>query len=180
MDLVDLRALGANAKRSAFRLETMPQYVVPQEAELFAAWNAGMAPPRRTPENDPAMARLQRELQRGLRRYRVHILDRPLTPYLRFEIYLYLDSVAVGSEVYVADRDAHPDLADLREEFFIYDDETVVRMFYDEEGHFLYPEFVDDVEPYLAMRDTAMRHAEPLLDYMARTGLTEEALTMPR
>lgn len=178
MDLDDLRRIGGAAKRSAFRLETLPQYLVPQEAERFAAWNAGIAPPRRTPENDEAMARLQAELERGLRRYRVHILDQPLTPYLRFELYLYLDSVAVGRETYVADRDAHPDLANLHEDFWMYDDETVVRMFYDEEGHFLYPELAADIEPYRALHDVAMRHAEPLLDYMARTGLTEEALRM--
>ncbi len=178
MDLDDLRRIGGAATRSAFRLETLPQYLVPQEEVRFTAWKAGVAPPRRTPENDAAMARLQSDLRRGLRRYRVHILDQPLTPYLRFELYLYLDSVAVGNEISVADRDAHPELADLREDFWMFDDETVVRMFYDEEGHFLRPELAEDIEPYRAMRDVALRHSEPLLDYMARTGLTEEALTM--
>lgn len=178
MDLEDLRRIGGAARRSAFRLETLPQYLVPQEAELFAAWNAGVAPPRRTPENNEAMARLQGEIQRGLRRYRVHILDQPLTAYLRFELYAYLDSVAVGNDIRVADRDTHPDLAGMHEDFWMYDDETVVRMFYDDEGRFLYPELAEDIEPYRALRDTAMRHSEPLLDYMARTGLSEDALRM--
>lgn len=178
MDLDDLRRIGGAAKESAFRLETLPQYLVPQEAESFADWKAGKPMPVRTPANHEGLARLKRDAARGFRRYRVHILDQPLTAYLRFELYLYLDSVAVGSEVYVADRDIHPDLAELHEDFWLYDDEIGVRMFYDDEGHFLYPELIDDLEPYREMRDTALAHAESLTDYLARKGLTPETLRM--
>jgi hypothetical protein len=178
MDLDDLRRIGGAAKKSAFRLETLPQYLVPQEAEIFADWKAGRPMSVRTPENNEGLARLKRDAARGFRRYRVHILDQPLTAYLRFELYLYLDSVVVGSEVYVVDRDIHPDLAELHEDFWLYDDEIGVRMFYDEEGHFLHPEPVDDIERYREMRDTAMRHAEPLNDYLARKNLTPERLRM--
>ena len=178
MDLDDLRRIGGDAKESAFRLETLPQYLVPQEAELFASWKAGEPIPVRTPENHEGIARLQRDAARGFRRYRVHILDQPLTAYLRFELYLYLDGVAVGSEISVVDRDTHPVLSELHEDFWLYDDEIGVRMFYDGEGHFLYPELIDDLEPYRRMRDTALRHAEPLTDYLARKGLTRETLRM--
>ncbi len=176
MDLDDLRRIGGAAKESAFRLETLPQYLVPQEAEEFADWKAGKPIRRRTPENHEGLARIQRAVARGFRRYRVHILDQPLTDYLRFELYGYLDSVAVGSEIYVADRDTHPDLAELHEDFWLYDDEIGVRMFYDGEGHFLYPELIDELKPYREMRDTSLRHAEPLTDYLARKGLTPEVL----
>lgn len=178
MDLDDLRRIGGAAKDSAFRLETLPQYLVPQEVESFADWKAGRPMPVRTPENHEGLALLKRDATRGFRRYRVHILDQPLTAYLRFEIYLYLDSVAIGSEVYVVDRDTHPDLAELREDFWLYDDEIGVQMFYDGEGHFLYPELIDDLEPYREMRDTVLRHAEPLTGYLARKGLTRETLRM--
>lgn len=178
MDLDDLRRIGGAAKQSAFRLETLPQYLVPQEAERFAMWNAGKPIQPRTPENSEQLARLQRDAARGFRRYRVHILDQPLTGYLRFELYLYLDSAAVGSEIYVVDRDDHPDLADLREDFWLYDDEIAVRMIYDDEGHFLCPELIDDTDPYREMRDTSLRHSEPLTSYLTRKGLTPETLRM--
>jgi hypothetical protein len=178
MDLDDLRRIGSAAKQSAFRLETLPQYLVPQEAERFAMWNAGKLIPPRTPENSELLARLQRDAARGFRRYRVHILDQPLTAYLRFELYLYLDSVAVGSEIYVVDRDDHPNLADLHEDFWLYDDEIAVRMIYDDEGHFLYPELIENIEPYREMRDTALRHSQPLTNYLARKNLTRDTLRM--
>ena len=141
-------------------------------------WNTGKLIPPRTPENSELLARLQRDAARGFRRYRVHILDQPLTTYLRFEIYLYLDAVAAGSEIYVVDRDDHPDLADLHEDFWLYDDEIGVRMIYDDKDHFLYPELIDGIEPYRKMRDTTLRHAEPLTDYLARKNLTPESLRM--
>lgn len=68
--------------------------------------------------------------------------------------------------------------SELHEDFWLYDDEIGVRMFYDNEGHFLYPELIDDLGPYREMRDTALRHAEPLTDYLARKGLTRETLRM--
>lgn len=178
MDLDDLGRIGREAKESAFRLEALPQYLVPKEAERFAMWNAGKPIPPRTPENSELLARLQRDAARGFRRYRVHILDQPLTSYLRFELYLYLDSVAVGSEIYVIERDDHSDLTDLHEDFWLYDDEIAVRMIYDDEGHFLYPELIDDIDPYREMRDTALCHSESLTDYLARKNLTPENLRM--
>jgi hypothetical protein len=178
MDLHDLRRIGSMAKKSAFRLETLPQYLVPQEADDFANWKAGKPPPARTPENNEGIARLQRDAAGGFRRYRVHILDQPLTAYLRFELYLYLDSVAVGSEVYVVDRDDHPSLAELREGFWLYDDEIVIKMVYDDEGHFLYPERVEDIGRYREMHDTALRHSEPLANYLSRKHLTRDTLRM--
>lgn len=174
MDLDDLRRIGGAAKESAFRLETLPQYLVPQEVESFADWKAGKPMPVRTPENHEGLARLKCDATRGFRRYRVHILDQPLTAYLRFELYLYLDGVAVGSEIYVVDRDTHPDLVELHEDFWLFDDEIGVRMFYDDEGHFLYPELIDDPEPYRELRDTSLRHAEPLTDYLVRKNLAPE------
>lgn len=134
--------------------------------------------PPHTPENHEGIPRLQRDATRGFRRYRVHILDQPRTAYLRFELYLYLGSVAVGSEIYVADRDNHPYLTDLHEDFWLFSDEIVVRMIYDDEGHFLHPELIDDIEPYRQIRDTALRHAAPLTDYLARKNLTPESLKM--
>lgn len=124
MELDDLRRIGDGAKLSAFRLETLPQYLVPGEAERFATWNAGEPMPPRTPENNEWLAQIQRDTARGFRWYRVHILDQPLTAYTRFELYSYMEGVAVGNEIYIADRDAHPDVADLHEDFWIFDDEV--------------------------------------------------------
>ncbi|MGQ0772832.1 MAG: DUF6879 family protein [Pseudonocardiales bacterium] len=178
MNLDDLRRLIDNVRISAFRLETLPQYLVPQEAEELASWKVGHKRTPRTPETHKYLAEFQRDVARGIRWYRVHILDQPLTAYLRFELCGYLANQAAGEEIYVVDRDTYADLESLHEDFWLYDDEIAVRMVYDDEGHFLYPAPVDEIERYREMRDTAMRYAEPLNNYLARKNLTPETLRM--
>lgn len=178
MDVDDLVRLIDNVRISAFRLETLPQYLVPQEAEEFASWKAGHQRMPRTPETHEYLADFQRDVAQGIRWYRVHILDQPLTPYLRFELCGYPANQAAGEEIYVVDRETHSDLESLHQDFWLYDDEIAVRMVYDDEGHFLYPERVNDIDDYRRMRDTAIRHAEPLNNYFARKNLTPENLRM--
>jgi hypothetical protein len=167
VDLSDLSALLDNAKRSAFRLETLPQYLVPQEEAKLAAWRRGERI-RRTPENNAWLAELKQIVAGGIRWYRVHILDYPLCEYSQFELYSYQDSAAVGQETFIADRAEHDELRDLHEDFWLVDGEVAVRMVYDDEGHFLRPEPIEDVRPYLAVRDTAMQCAAPLMEYLAQ------------
>ncbi|PZS40044.1 MAG: hypothetical protein DLM62_05000 [Pseudonocardiales bacterium] len=176
MNVDDLIQLIDNVHVSAFSLETLPTYLVPQEAEEFASWTAGWPRMPRTPDTHEYLRELQRDVARGIRWYRVHILDQPLTAYLRFELCGYLSNREAGEEIYVVDRDTHPDLGDLHEDFWLYDDEIAVRVVYDEEGRFLRSEPGDDLEHYREMRDTAMRHAETLNDYMVRRDLTPETL----
>lgn len=153
---------------------------MPQEAERFSAWKAGEPVAMRTPETTEWLARIQRDVANGFRWYRVHVLDQPLTEYSRFELWSYLASHAVGQEIYLVDRDDDAALADLHEDFWLYDDEIAVRMVYDDDGRFLRPERVEDIEPYREMRDITLRHAEPLNDYFARNNLTAETLRMTR
>jgi hypothetical protein len=74
----------------------------------------------------------------------------------------------VGQETFLADRAEHPELADMHEDFWLMDDDVAIRMVYDDEGHFLHPEHIDDVKRYLTIRDTAMKYADPLNDFMAQ------------
>lgn len=57
-----------------------------------------------------------------------------------------------GEEVFIANRAWHPDLANLHEDFWLYDHSMVVRMIYDDEGHLLHPERGDDLPRYLEVR----------------------------
>lgn len=168
MNLDDLDRIVDECRVSAFRLEALPQYLVPEEEEAFAEWRATGRKKRRTPANDAWLAELQEIVARGVRWYRVRILDYPLSDYSRFELDGYRDSDAAGQETFVADRAEHSELAEMHEEFWLYDDEIAVRMVYDDEGHFLRPEKAADIDACRAMRDIALRCSEPLESYLAR------------
>lgn len=167
MDLTDVARIFEQSTKSAFRLETLPQYLVPQEEDALAAWRAGDRQ-LDTPDTSPWLARIQASTDQGFRWSRVHVLDYPLTEYSEFELYGYQANAAAGEEVFVADRSNSPELEHLREDFWMLDDSVVIRMIYDADGHFLHPDLAEDIDPYLEMRSIALRHSEPLSDYLAR------------
>lgn len=167
VEKADLIRLMDACQKSAFRLETLPQYLVPDEEQDLADWRAGTLKPR-TPEDDEWLAELQEITARGIRWYRVHILDFPLCDYSRFEVASYRETDAAGQETFLADRAEHAELADLHQDFWLLDDEIAVRMIYDEEGHYLHPERDDDVDKYRRIRDVALRCAEPLETFLKR------------
>lgn len=164
MDLDDLERIGA-AATDQFRLETLPQYLVPQEADEFAAWQRGN---RALPAVDdhPWLRHIRTTTAAGVRWWRVRIVDYPLTDYSAYELHAYQGNAAAGEDIYVANRAWSAELADLREDFWLFDHETVVRMIYDSEGHFLRPELATDTDRYLGIRSIAVRHAVPLIKFL--------------
>ncbi|MGH8885542.1 MAG: DUF6879 family protein [Egibacteraceae bacterium] len=150
-------------KRSACRLETLQEYRVPQEVERLAAFLEGRPMP-------PRSEGLPQPIPAGKWFGRLHIVDLPLTDYLRFEFACYQDSVAAGYDVRIARRDAHPGLAELTEEFLTVDDEIVLFIRYSPDGQVIGRERSDDpadVAKYAAQRDFVLEHAVPLDEFVA-------------
>lgn len=169
MNGVELTRLFDTFERSAFRLEQLQQYLVPQEAEQFEAFKAGRPLPLAEPETKPWFAKLAADTAAGRRWYRVRIVEHPLSDYTRYELRAYQENAAAGEAVNVVDRDAHADLDTLREDFWILDDRLVLRMCYDDEGRFLGAERAEEgiLVDYQRQRDTALAHAVPLDAYQA-------------
>jgi uncharacterized protein DUF6879 len=165
MKISDLREI-SNRAIDHFRLETLPQYLVPQEEERFSSWKRGERR-RRTVEANGWLRDLRGRTMAGQRWWRVRILDYPLVEYSKYELFGYQDSAAAGQETFVANRAWHADLEELREDFWIYDS-AVVAMIYDEEGRFIRPEPRDDLRRYQGVRDQALSHAVPVADYLRK------------
>jgi hypothetical protein len=71
----------------------------------------------------------------GKRWGRVHVVRHPLSEYLRYEMVGYVESAAAGEEIRIADQAAHPDLASVGPDFWLFDADTpdafAVLMHYD-------------------------------------------------
>jgi hypothetical protein len=159
MDVTDIATI---AERSTFRfrLETQPTYLVEQEADDFAAWRRGdrTLP---TPEANAWLRNIRDTTAAGARWMRVRILDYPLTDYAEFELHGYQANAAAGELINVADRAWDPELKDLRDDFWMFDD-TAVRMVYDDAGRFVRAEQPENNRPFLGVRAVAFRHSVPL------------------
>jgi len=174
----DVMALFLGIRQEAFRLEQRDSYEnVDTEDELFAAWRAGRSI-HRTPATSPWLDLVAGHAAAGRRVYRVRIVDWPLSEYTRYELASYADNVAAGEEVYVVDRDAHPDHAALIEDFWLFDNDTATVMRYDDDGRPLDPA-PGDARDHRDRRETALAHALPLVEWIAahRQALEERALS---
>lgn len=145
----------------AWRLETLPQYLVPQEAEEFAAFKAGARFPG--PYEDPWMA-MVRTRHVG----RVHIVTRPLTDYLRFEFERYYQHQApAGEDIRILDITDRPNpLPDVKD-FWMFDRSTVVLMNYEADGTQIERELYEgDTAPFLEYQRIAIAESVPFLEYV--------------
>jgi hypothetical protein len=156
---------------SAWRLELHPVYTMPQEAEAISRWRAGERPPE--DYWSPWMERVAgyRVSDRGIGR--VHVVRRPLSEYLQFEIDgYYRHHVRAGEDIRILDLtgEADPGLPD--HDFWLFDERQVVQMLYRPDGTQIGRELVEhpDIEAYLRWRDIACAGAVPVLEYLAGLG----------
>ncbi len=127
-----------------------------------------LPPPRQGKQDDLALIAALRQAGRYVGR--LHVVDRPLSDYIRYELAVYAENVAAGEDVLIADRSLHPELADLREDFALFDAETVILFDYDAEGRVRGYQIADDpgtvgrcAEQYARAAGAAV----PLAEFMA-------------
>lgn len=147
--------------RSAWRLAALDVYVVPEEAAAIDTWErTGTA----VSVDDGWLPIVAAARRRGTTVGRVQVFSRPLTRYAQWLLAVYPLNVAAGEDVRIAYRDVHPDgLAELRGDFWIFDDARVARMSYDHRGRFIVAwdetAYLDD---YRQIRDRALAVAQPI------------------
>jgi hypothetical protein len=163
----DFGKLFTTFKRSAWRLETLPAYDVPEEADDFARFLAGETWPE--DYTDEWLQMIADHAAAGRTMGRVHAVRLPLSDYLRFEIFTgYVFSARAGEDVRILDLDEHA--TELPADFWIFDDSTVVGMTYGPNGKYISAEIRPESETpkYLAYRDAALACAEPLTEFLSR------------
>lgn len=160
-------------RATAFRLETLLRYAG-DEGEEFAIFLAGQPLPERSTRTVPWLRRVADTTAAGARWQRVHVLSRPLTDYLRFEMVGYQANVDAGEDVRIADRGTHPELASLRRDFWLFDAETpdafAMLMHHDTAGRLIGFQSTDDfatIDRCLRERDLALALSVPLHEYAA-------------
>lgn len=153
-------------KRDAWRLETLPQYLVPQEAEEFAAFRDGRPTTPYTASS--YMERVSRQRSEGKRNGRVHIVTQPLSDYLRFEFARYYDKhVRAGDDIRILDVTSRPNPLEGARDFWIFDRTEVVLMNYEADGTQINREvFEGDVSPFIEYQRIALAESVPFEEYV--------------
>lgn len=167
MSGIDLYAEFDRMEREAFRLQQHQSYAGVKGPE-WEAWQVGKPLPEITPESHPFLKKIAGYTAAGLRVYDVHIVEWPLAEYTRYAFAVIPMTAWDGSEVFLVDRDVHPDLATLTEDFWMFDEQRVAVMHYNEQERFIgTAEPSEPIETYVTRRDLAMRYAVPFHQWMA-------------
>jgi hypothetical protein len=166
MNAHELGRLFETFKRSAFRLECLPAYDVPQDVEWLKAFRNGESRPQGR-DDRPWLTTVRRSVARGAQMQRVRLVETPLTEYQRFQFrWGYEENTAAGEEISILDHEP-PGL--LRVDFWLFDDATAVVLEYDDAGRFLRPVIAETVEPYRHARDQALKSSVPFHEYRLRS-----------
>src|SRR6267154_3437167 len=165
----EFQPLFQSFKHEAFRLETLDQYlVVPEEREFKRFLNGEPLP---EVQNKPWCDQIRNNISQGKRMRRVHVLTLPLTPYLRFEIdWGYIFSLAAGEEIFILNRNQLSDFSLIQDgDFWLFDDNILIRMLFDDTGKQLGRERDNDPEAISncrAIRDRLLPLATPLRTFL--------------
>ncbi|MEC3994434.1 hypothetical protein VSR01_13185 [Actinacidiphila sp. DG2A-62] len=156
-------------EREAFRLETLDDYSRSGNVAAYGAFLAGEPQPE--DYNEAWVSEVRAHTSKGRRVYRVHVLARPLTPYLRFELgWGYQKNMTGGEEFYILDTTEQANPVAGAPDFWLFDESITARMSYTESGAFqgadVLPE--DRAAEFIAYRDRSMAHAAPFAEWWAR------------
>ncbi|WP_052848719.1 DUF6879 family protein [Streptomyces avicenniae] len=156
--------------REAFRLETLDDYSGSGSTDAYAAFLEG----REKPEgyNEDWMSEIRESVRQGKRIHRVHVLSRPLTPYLRFELgWGYRTNMTAGEEFHILDVTDRPDPLEGVGDFWLFDQRIAASMEYREGVMTGCTVLADDeVRDFLNWRDIALSGAVPFSEWWTEHG----------
>lgn len=162
---------------SAWRVEALQHYTVLGDEVRQRAFRAGdpLPPPRQAKQDDLALITQLHEAGRTIGR--IHVVDRPLSDYVRYELAVYPENVAAGEEVRIADRSLYPELGEITADFVIFDaeagsDTAVVLFDYDDAGlvhGYRIATHPGTIERCREQLDLAYAYSVPLADFLAAT-----------
>lgn len=160
-------------KKSAFRLETLPQYLVDCEAESFEKFKKGNPPLQPDKEHASWIETLESAKQRGASFSRVHLIPRELTDYLRFELCLYEFNAEAGDDIRLMYLDeVHESCNDkVNFDFWLFDNSLAFKVLYDLDGRYLGAERIEDKEVLgscVEIQRELMPKATPLKEFLEK------------
>ncbi len=165
----EFHALFKGLKRRAWRLLTLDEYNASEaERARRAEWERTGRVPDRTGE--PWLRMVADYAAAGVPFARVHVFPGMgrLPRYCEYVLDSYEQNDAAGERVSIADRHAHPELAELDRDFWVLDD-TVVVIKYDADRAYAgaYIATGPEAALRLAQQELAIRAAVPLAEYKA-------------
>lgn len=142
-----------------FKVEVL-QYYGEDEGHSLKEWLAGNR--EKSLEILKTDAKSWAEGKENVKKIRIHIVDYPLSEYIRWEVehYKIVNIPLVGEEVYLVDRKKINDIKLPRGDTMIFDKEKVVSNIYNKNGVVIRAEIYEnprEVKPFLKLKDRLLK-----------------------
>lgn len=160
--------------RESFRLETLQSYSGSGEDAGIAAFQRGDAEPPPDPEEEEYVAMLRSHTAAGRIHRRAHLITEPVSEYVAYELcWEYGPHVAAGEDIRIIPVCQSEDWPDgvPRQDFFLFDEETLFVQRYADDGLWLGVQHVRDphrIEQARHVRGLVLEHAMPWRAYIVR------------
>ena len=135
-------------KKNAFRVEILQSYDVSEEQDAYDYFLLN----RKLPEwsQDEWLNIIKQAKARWATMQRVHLIQFPISQYLSFELEEYKNNIKAWEKIFYI----HFENCSIKIEsdFWIFDDNTVLKMNYDKNASFINFEEIKDVTTYLKIK----------------------------
>jgi hypothetical protein len=168
--------------RRVYRLETLDYYDAANEREPYAAFRAGTRVDPTWREGWKRITRAIRDSGRDMAR--VHVVTEPASDYMRFMLlHGYPANAEAGEDVRILGRARERNAGLPEMDYWLFDDDLAAVLVYDGAGVIRHVEWRSrredraGVEDCCRWRDTALRLAIPLAEYVTAHKITGERTT---
>jgi hypothetical protein len=158
------------AEKSVFRLESIPEYNIPGDIELFEKWKKGKL---KINKNDSWFNRLRNTKEKGISMQRVRIVPLPILDYIKYEMEFWKISRECGEVFLFLEESKYDQIKEglnfNPEDFWMFDDKNLVIFHYDETENLVSEEVVEDeniINDYVALEKELVKEAIPMKEFL--------------
>lgn len=158
-------ALWSGLREELFKVETLQRYTDDEHLESYRAFKRG--------DLDGCRELIRKEFEKEnsdrnkkIAMTRVHIIEIPVTKYLRFEFETYKISEEYGEKIYLADWEKVKKEFNInewkREDFLLFNQKTAIVNHFDEQNAYVYSEIFEsenEVKLYLEVREFLLQNS---------------------
>jgi len=153
-----------------FKLEVLQNYSAKDDSPSLRSWLRGdkhkSIEQMNAADNREWISSCQEKLRHGIKLIRVHVVEKPYSPYIEWELehYRYVNVAKCGEAVYLLDKAQAADLELPAGDLMIFDNSRAVLNEY-QNGRMVQETFYDqgdDILRFLELRKTMMERAKKL------------------
>ena len=164
MKLPKFNKLWSNAKRSIFRLESLPKYRIAYDLKNFEKFKKGKKYLSQKETN--WFKRIKRAKNKNIKIQRVRIFSYPISAYLRYEIDFWRHSAKFGEEILFLESKKYKKIKHhlkiKPKDFWLFDNKNLILFHYDKEWIWLKEEAVLKkvvIEKYSKLRNELIKNS---------------------